>query len=116
MQIGTVTAGISVARQLPRNRKMTSTTSTAASANVTQIFSMARLMNCESSEPTDMVMPSDRFGAISPATCLARSEEHTSEIQSLMRISYTDFVLQKNTDSKKLIGIAHFYAHDANHS
>src|SRR3546814_3770176 len=38
-----------------------------------------------------------------------RSEEHTSELQSLMRISYAVFCLQKkttkNTDTKKLIQI-----------
>src|SRR3546814_6502123 len=31
------------------------------------------------------------------AIWLARSEEHTSELQSLMRISYAVFCLQKNT-------------------
>src|SRR3546814_8140952 len=33
------------------------------------------------------------------ATCVpqARSEEHTSELQSLMRLSYAVFCLQKNT-------------------
>src|SRR3546814_4014014 len=30
-----------------------------------------------------------------------RSEEHTSELQSLMRISYAVFCLKKNTTSKK---------------
>src|SRR3546814_3760481 len=30
-----------------------------------------------------------------------RSEEHTSELQSLMRISYADFCLQKKTTSKQ---------------
>src|SRR3546814_10494299 len=29
------------------------------------------------------------------ATCMIRSEEHTSELQSLMRISYAVFCLQK---------------------
>src|SRR3546814_3147978 len=29
------------------------------------------------------------------ATCIARSEEHTSELQSLMRISYAVFCLKK---------------------
>src|SRR3546814_8721993 len=29
---------------------------------------------------------------------LVRSEEHTSELQSLMRISYADLCLKKNTD------------------
>src|SRR3546814_3356013 len=31
------------------------------------------------------------------ASCRFRSEEHTSELQSLMRISYAVFCLQKNT-------------------
>src|SRR3546814_1811180 len=31
-----------------------------------------------------------------------RSEEHTSELQSLMRISYAVFCLKKKTDTKKL--------------
>src|SRR3546814_8869269 len=31
--------------------------------------------------------------------CRARSEEHTSELQSLMRISYAVFCLTKNNDS-----------------
>src|SRR3546814_7754650 len=30
--------------------------------------------------------------------CLARSEEHTSELQSLMRISYADFCLQTQNE------------------
>src|SRR3546814_3690127 len=34
------------------------------------------------------------------ATRLARSEEHTSELQSLMRISYAVFCLQKKTQHK----------------
>src|SRR3546814_2537963 len=32
-----------------------------------------------------------------------RSEEHTSELQSLMRISYAVFCLKKKTDIQKLI-------------
>src|SRR3546814_11634485 len=30
-----------------------------------------------------------------PITCITRSEEHTSELQSLMRISYAVFCLKK---------------------
>src|SRR3546814_3419676 len=32
---------------------------------------------------------------------LARSEEHTSELQSLMRISYADFCLKKKTNQNR---------------
>src|SRR3546814_2285416 len=34
-------------------------------------------------------------------TAAARSEEHTSELQSLMRISYAVFCLKKKTKNKK---------------
>src|SRR3546814_3816843 len=34
------------------------------------------------------------------AYCLPRSEEHTSELQSLMRISYDVFCLKKQTDQQ----------------
>src|SRR3546814_1532779 len=36
---------------------------------------------------------------------IARSEEHTSELQSLMRISYAVFCLKKKTKQKKIIQI-----------
>src|SRR3546814_4416030 len=40
----------------------------------------------------------------SSGACLsARSEEHTSELQSLMRISYAVFCLKKKKQSKRLI-------------
>src|SRR3546814_6219481 len=35
-----------------------------------------------------------------PLSCLPRSEEHTSELQSLMRISYAVFCLKKKKQSK----------------
>src|SRR3546814_10836206 len=39
--------------------------------------------------------PREAVGARSAADTLARSEEHTSELQSLMRISYAVFCLKK---------------------
>src|SRR3546814_17301475 len=46
--------------------------------------------------------PSSAHFAIQPSTlslcaCVKRSEEHTSELQSLMRISYAVFCLKKKT-------------------
>src|SRR3546814_5953280 len=38
--------------------------------------------------------------AINAATSLLRSEEHTSELQSLMRISYAVFCLKKKNKNK----------------
>ena len=72
-QMGTVTAGMMVARQLPKNRKMTRTTSAAASAKVTQTPLMALLMNSESSEPTEIVIPCGSEGLICSARSLAPS-------------------------------------------
>src|SRR3546814_3862544 len=38
---------------------------------------------------------------VTPEIMLHRSEEHTSELQSLMRISYAVFCLKKKTNTKK---------------
>src|SRR3546814_2860802 len=42
---------------------------------------------------------------LSPVCMGARSEEHTSELQSLMRISYAVFCLKKKTLTKSIIHI-----------
>src|SRR3546814_7711807 len=44
----------------------------------------------------------DGSGAGLPQVLRQRSEEHTSELQSLMRISYAVFCLQKKTPTNKL--------------
>src|SRR3546814_4465210 len=41
-----------------------------------------------------------RAGRDAATAAAARSEEHTSELQSLMRISYADFCLKKKTTRK----------------
>src|SRR3546814_1508700 len=55
--------------------------------------------------PTRIVnSPSDGAGATRsrcPLAPTARSEEHTSELQSLMRISYAVFCLKKKTKKNK---------------
>src|SRR3546814_5917889 len=45
---------------------------------------------------------SNRLAGLRPVGEEARSEEHTSEIQSLMRISYAAFCLKKKKTSKQL--------------
>src|SRR3546814_5812180 len=77
-----------------------------------QAFRMAMLTRTkEAAEATTMAMPqksghaynpmssttSHRARAATPRlnTVLTRTEEHTSELQSLMRISYADFCLTK---------------------
>src|SRR3546814_9279281 len=44
----------------------------------------------------------DRGGSIYVHGSVARSEEHTSELQSLMRISYAVFCLKKKTTNKHI--------------
>src|SRR3546814_6141015 len=58
--------------------------------------------------------------------CRHRSEEHTSELQSLMRISYAVFCLKKKTvmeqidymknNIKDIPPISHIYSHITNHN
>src|SRR3546814_6666405 len=50
-------------------------------------------------EPAPQPRPAHRRGG--------RSEEHTSELQSLMRISYAVFCLKKKKQTKKKIQIRH---------
>src|SRR3546814_9162235 len=73
--------------------------------------------------------PSWTFRSAAFKTCSRRSEEHTSELQSLMRISYAVFCLKKknitNTDlitdvykhvNDKLQQLSHIHAHKATHT
>src|SRR3546814_8554650 len=64
---------------------------------------MPRSRDSKSCEPCakDRLAP----GAYSPASGARRSEEHTSELQSLMRISYAVFCLKK----KKIQNKTHKY-------
>src|SRR3546814_2716889 len=53
-------------------------------------------------EGTEMVMPGDNVTmSVELIAPIARSEEHTSELQSLMRISYAVFRLKKKTKTKR---------------
>src|SRR3546814_7801182 len=49
------------------------------------------------STPTPLCLQSVRGQCIQRRSCHQRSEEHTSELQSLMRISYAVFCLKKKT-------------------
>src|SRR3546814_7041695 len=70
--------------------------------SIRQQFSQGNLVQSESS--LDLAITGDGFFAVKPSIGGAqvnytrngsRSEEHTSELQSLMRISYAVFCLQK---------------------
>src|SRR3546814_6874798 len=59
-------------------------------------------------DPTDAIAFLGRFGRFrrglgrgARLSLLGRSEEHTSELQSLMRISYAVFCLKKKTKHKR---------------
>src|SRR3546814_7234248 len=54
-------------------------------------------MRCYNECPVQAIHPE---GHINPSECI-RSEEHTSELQSLMRISYAVFCLKKKTKKNK---------------
>src|SRR3546814_3143125 len=62
-----------------------------------------------------LIFERGRVESLSTITCestrnpLARSEEHTSELQSLMRISYAVFCLKKKTLKKKHTLYLHLY-------
>src|SRR3546814_8140234 len=49
----------------------------------------------------------DEAGCCGPIGSVARSEEHTSELQSLMRISYAVFCLKKKKNKKHQTNIQH---------
>src|SRR3546814_6348760 len=71
------------------------------------IVALLALMSATHEEAENRSRTVDVAPAISAApNCinnpLARSEEHTSELQSLMRISYAVFCLTKNTKIKKI--------------
>src|SRR3546814_3630674 len=53
---------------------------------------------CQTNPGQPPVAPGGMEMAAAPADC--RSEEHTSELQSLMRISYAVFCLQKKTQNR----------------
>src|SRR3546814_6452735 len=52
----------------------------------------------------------------SQATVSRRSEEHTSELQSLMRISYAVFCLQKKQSSMHTIRLGHDHGRHSMHT
>src|SRR3546814_6447943 len=49
------------------------------------------------------------FGGFFPPAFLLRSEEHTSELQSLMRISYAVFCLTKKNTTQQQVCTQHIF-------
>src|SRR3546814_8951802 len=67
-------------------------------ASGTAIDAAARAAGLEASTITDVEKQDYAKSASAGAADAARSEEHTSELQSLMRISYAVFCLKKKTN------------------
>src|SRR3546814_2419796 len=59
-------------------------------------------------------MPSRRSGRVRSCSTCRRSEEHTSELQSLMRISYAVFCLKKKKTNKEKKKIHHMKLNQRN--
>src|SRR3546814_2434533 len=51
-----------------------------------------------------------------PLEVAARSEEHTSELQSLMRISYAVFCLKKKTSLTPIVNYSYYSQHNILHT
>src|SRR3546814_4170729 len=89
----------SVASSAPGEEKSTSTSAAAASLatlpplSTPQLRSPASEMAAESATPIRPLLPIMPMLVMTPIP--RRSEEHTSELQSLMRISYAVFCLKK---------------------
>src|SRR3546814_3067030 len=65
--------------------------------------SLVRAMRITSLPPTEPTRSAPSLAKVTgtPPTAALRSEEHTSELQSLMRISYAVFCLKKNKTERQ---------------
>src|SRR3546814_5008251 len=70
-----------------------------AGQTISQPYIVALMIDAAGIEPGDTVL---EIGAGS-GYAAARSEEHTSELQSLMRISYAVFCLKKKKTTDKIM-------------
>src|SRR3546814_10069354 len=87
-----------------------------ASASVTTISAIAGQSSVDF--PAMSVPTATRITSESITVSTSRSEEHTSELQSLMRISYAVFCLKKKMNKKKPMYINQHTnnKHDLQHS
>src|SRR3546814_1160074 len=70
-----------------------------ANAGAEHLKANASTINCTVSQTLDDSMAGIMRAASDAALTLKRSEEHTSELQSLMRISYAVFCLKKKNQT-----------------
>src|SRR3546814_9655461 len=88
--------------KLDRNRRILSmldprTDPTTRIAALDQVDKMLKEAQLEWGDLAPLITPKARLKKVYPG----RSEEHTSELQSLMRISYAVFCLKKNTIQRR---------------
>src|SRR3546814_6609699 len=87
---------------------------------VTTISPIAEIIaEARNGKPFILVDADDRENEgdiIIPAQFATRSEEHTSELQSLMRISYAVFCLKKKKKQPKIIYILYRHHYTRNNS
>src|SRR3546814_9161333 len=90
---------VSSTRMLPPKiaRQIAATISLGTKVSVCSLIDVAA---CTMPSSTPMMSTGSSSGAEASARIHSRSEEHTSELQSLMRISYAVFCLKKKTYRK----------------
>src|SRR3546814_1981463 len=66
-------------------------------------------LHAQHQDTRDDPAPEGHFGTAVPRSLAPRSEEHTSELQSLMRISYAVFCLKKKTKKINIHNITIYY-------
>src|SRR3546814_5245739 len=83
-----------VARRLVGEARRSADRASAIQSELDAAASTAATTTSRSSSPNSRAISSLRSASLPP-----RSEEHTSELQSLMRISYAVFCLKKKTNN-----------------
>src|SRR3546814_1823814 len=81
----------------PDKKAPSGTSATMRSVTAARI----RWTRCSAASPSDARMRFEKSGAPQRVGAGTRSEEHTSELQSLMRISYAVFCLQTQEKQAK---------------
>src|SRR3546814_5209195 len=101
VSIGAVTKGTG-AKAASGTRVWVASSQAAVSRTVrlTQPLTVRSVIESSASSPT--LRPREGLRPTSPHGAAPRSEEHTSELQSLMRISYAVFCLKKKKKQQEL--------------
>src|SRR3546814_6531319 len=77
--------------------RLRSTAWTSSAALIQAAVHASVKANCTALNAVQAKFRSERRGGVDGMSMMSRSEEHTSELQSLMRISYAVYCLKKKT-------------------